>query len=110
MLSGTYIGNAGKALLHQRIQCGIKKLVEHDPEWVKKVDPNTLDMSNETDCVLGQIYGDLMIGMEVLGLKWAGWLEVVQYGFGTMRKEDHLYISSDLTQAWKEELKKLNPV
>jgi len=55
--------------LASQVQNGIALLdSERGPEWVWSVDPDMLHMASYKRCVLGQLYGEYMVGSADLAL------------------------------------------
>lgn len=45
------------------------KLLDHVmPNWHKRINIETLDLGNRQFCILGQLYGDYLLGLRALGL------------------------------------------
>lgn len=38
------------------------------PDWADNIDNTELDMSSLLDCILGQLYGTFMVGVQTLGV------------------------------------------
>lgn len=45
---------------------GVELLDEKVPDWRGSVDIERLDIANTHDCILGQVFGDYHVGMDVL--------------------------------------------
>ena len=50
------------------VERGAAMLDERLPGWRDHVDPDTLELEGECDCVLGQLFGGYTEGEELLGL------------------------------------------
>lgn len=48
---------------------GAKFLDTHRPGWAEKVDPEKLEMMSKCHCVLGQLYGYYLTGLNELGVE-----------------------------------------
>jgi|SRR5215813_3665998 len=91
-------------VIKDRVLRGIELLNDiYGPDWVDHVDPRRLVMSDESHCVLGQVYGDYSLGLEKLQdqADWVhdGW----QFGFD--RDPDRVFgdnteTYADLDAAW----------
>lgn len=76
---------------------GVQVLSTSDKS-ILNINPDTLDISNSTQCVLGQLYGDFDRGRRVLGYTDSS----VNYGFDTGYVDGN-YIGADLLHAaWAE--------
>lgn len=51
-----------------RVQAGMDFLDERHPEWRGAINRDVLDLSSQTDCILGQLYGHYMDALLPLGL------------------------------------------
>jgi hypothetical protein len=85
-----------------RVERGAALLDKTAPGWRERVDPETLDMTLCTRCVLGQLFGHYMVGFDRLEVAESS----VVYGFDLpwpTKFEDSGY---DLLQdAWLEMLR-----
>lgn len=52
----------------ERIQLGIQFLDAHQIDWSSHINLDRLDLSQEKECVLGQIFGDYEDAIENLGI------------------------------------------
>jgi hypothetical protein len=50
----------------ERVAAGAAWLDVAAPGWVDRIDPGTLDLSSDADCVLGQVFGSFDAGLAVL--------------------------------------------
>lgn len=96
-----------------RVAAGARLLDRERPGWAQQMDPDRLDLRDQRDCLLGQIYGCFDTGVFTLAPDldlreqdaWA-----VDHGFefaGADLGDDHPYPISfyaDLTEAWRAEL------
>lgn len=81
--------------LQERVQAGIAVLDELGPEnWRELVDLNTLDMTSESMCILGQLYGEYTEGKYALSI-----LAGSDYGF-----DDRELGYPELVAEWKRVL------
>ena len=71
----------------ERVHEGAQLLDQMFEEWEKQIDLDLLDMTNETGCILGQLFGDYEGGLHDLGVD-----DGVEYGF---------YLGGTLT--WRSE-------
>lgn len=58
---------------------GAARLDAHRQSWWQMIDGDSLDMLSNTRCVLGQVYGSYMRGLNALD--WSVVLNVEDYGF-----------------------------
>ena len=85
-----------------RVARGVALLDEKRPGWRTEVNPDTLDMNHDWDCVVGQLYGRFIDGWGPLGLTTQ--TQATRYGFDAVAS---LYMDSDqdelnaLTEAWR---------
>jgi hypothetical protein len=77
-----------------RIERGAALLDEHAPVWPTKINLDTLNLSDCTYCVLGQVYGDYEDGLRALD----GEAETSPERFGFEARGDEEYAS--LTAKW----------
>lgn len=87
--------DTSEATLTIRQQRGAQRLDLTTPDWRSKVDPNTLSLKSMQDCVLGQVYGHYLKGLDEINL-YIG----KQHGFAVVCG----YCRDYLTQLWKEEV------
>lgn len=74
---------------------GINLLDEQEPGWRDLIDLDTLDVSDCTQCVLGQVYGHYVTGENRLDIHGG---DVTLYGFATAGYGTDY---AQLTDAWK---------
>lgn len=92
----------------RRVAAGVKYLDEVKPGWVLQVDPDTLNLSSDSYCVLGQVYGRYgdapAVATRYLGAR-ARWA----YRHGFLRSESWKYgVYEDqraLTAEWRRVLR-----
>jgi hypothetical protein len=92
------------AVAVSRVARGVAFLNARVPGWEERVDLNTLDIQHLEHCVLGQLFGDYVIGVEELGLKEEGDRldEVSVHSLGFQASGDEGQPTyADLTEAWK---------
>lgn len=78
-----------------RVLRGLRQLRDiHGESWVEKIDCQTLELSDSSACVLGQVYGDYDDGLDALGL---GYEEAPLYGFD----HDAIVDYDELDEAWQ---------
>jgi hypothetical protein len=51
-----------------RIDAGVKVLNDIIPGWMDRIKLDTFYMGSTTECVLGQLYGDVFEGCKIIGL------------------------------------------
>jgi hypothetical protein len=54
--------------LTERVARTATLLDARTPGWASRINPETLDIHSSGNCVLGQVYGYLNTGLEILGL------------------------------------------
>ena len=59
-------------MFKREIERGAAFLDEHFPGWEDKIDPETLNLEDGCNCILGQVYGAYFKGAEKLGLENIG--------------------------------------
>jgi hypothetical protein len=78
------------------IEKGAKLLAARVPGWEKKINPETLDLSDSCKCVLGQVYGNYEDGFKALDLPFL--TDRAIRGFTVDRTEHSSY--RPLTKGW----------
>lgn len=97
-----------------RVERGADYLDEVDPGWHRRVDPDTLELSSGSSCILGQLHGDFRMGLsrsQIINLSSAPRtsLSPVSYGFQCVNDVDEADEDRDyayLNQAWQEAVQK----
>lgn len=92
-----------------RVGRGADYLDEVDPGWHRRVDPDTLELSSGSSCILGQLHGDFRMGLsrsQLINLSSAprASLSPVSYGFQCVSGVDDAAQDRDyayLNQAWQ---------
>lgn len=85
-----------------RVMRGLALLDEKVPGWRERVDPSRLDMTSDSECVLGQLFGTYPYGCQTLGIVTR--VEATRYGFDAT---NHDGFNADdagldaLTDAWR---------
>lgn len=90
------------------VQAGAALLDEKGPSnWRERINPDTLDTDSLTQCVLGQVFGTYMEGMNALFGKnsWTFGKINEEYGFERIYDDpegdlDHWQEHADLTSTW----------
>ncbi len=93
-----------------RVQRGADYLDEFDPGWHRRVDPQTLELSSGSSCILGQLHGDFRMGLSrshLINLSSAprASLSPVSYGFQCVNGVSDAAQEQDyehLNRAWRE--------
>lgn len=85
-----------------RVARGVALLDENRSGWRRLVNPDTLDMRSDFNCVLGQVYGRYILGWTPLGL--TSGVQATRYGFSAQveaygNPDD--YELAALTEAWR---------
>lgn len=79
-------------ILKEKILRGLELLKkEYGEDWVEKIDPDRLDMSSCTYCVLGQLEGNYEVARDRLKITGS------VYGFDSGGSSGY----RDLTEAWR---------
>lgn len=94
----------------ERVQRGASYLDSVNPHWYRSVDPVTLELSDGSHCVLGQMHGDYRLGLGRshllnMGSSPRASLSPVAYGFQATDTGDDDITAHDydlLTAAWAE--------
>lgn len=82
----------------KNVQRGVALLDARLPGWRERVDPRTLDLGSECDCVVGQVLGGYTEGTCLLGLRTTR--ACSRYGFTTYGRQTF----DSLTRAWRKVL------
>ena len=85
--------------ISNRVKAGIAFLNVVEPDWLKRIDLEKLDLSNSKTCILGEVYGNYYDGRDKLDLN-----EEIAEKLGFAEEENRPNYKS-LTAAWKETLK-----
>ena len=85
--------------LAERVAAGAALLDERAPGWRAKIDLAVLDLDSDTSCILGQVFGGYVAGLERLG-----GCRAVPHGFCVEYPPDGAD-AQQLTQAWREYLR-----
>lgn len=93
-----------------RVRRGATYLDDVDPGWHRRVDPDTLELSSGSSCILGQLHGDFRMGLSrshLINMSSApqASLSPVSYGFQCVRGVDDAAQDRDyawLNRAWQE--------
>lgn len=97
-----------------RVERGATYLDDVDPEWYLHVNPDTLELGDGKQCVLGQMHGEFRLGLgrsHLISMSSAprASLSPVAYGFkcvDNVPDEWKAYDYELLTAAWKEAVRK----
>jgi hypothetical protein len=87
----------------ERIEIGIAFLNKVMPDWLNKIDFETLDMRNPRHCLLGQLYG--RFGKACNEFVWD--CEAAQGGFDLYEEEARDELWSIFDEQWKHRLAEL---
>jgi hypothetical protein len=69
-----------EALQRLRVHAGASLLDNHfGPQWALRVNLNTLHIASPEDCILGQLFGDYVHGLDALNIHRVG--DPVELGF-----------------------------
>ena len=87
--------------LAERVAAGAALLDERAPGWRAKIDLAVLDLDSDSGCILGQVFGGYVAGLERIGRPQAA-----PHGFCAEYppEEDGVDVKW-LTQAWREYLR-----
>lgn len=107
------IASITPAYARQRVRRGATYLDDLDPDWHRRVDPDTLELANGQACVLGQLHGDFRMGLgraQILNLTSAPRpsLSPVAYGFQCLQRVPDAAQDRDydlLNRAWQEAIR-----
>ena len=83
--------------LAERVEAGAALLDERAPGWRAKIDTAVLDLNSDSRCILGQVFGGYVAGLESIGGR------AVRHGFCVEYPPDCAVVKQ-LTQAWREYL------
>lgn len=89
--------------IRRRVNRGIKLLNLRQVGWAKRIDLNTLDINYPTKCVLGQLFGNDIYGLDLLQLNRE---QEVTHGFNS-KIGQYDYDMPRLTKTWKRVIRKL---
>lgn len=81
--------------LRAHVAQGASFLDGEQPDWITRVQPDTLVMASSEHCLLGQLYGDYFDGRDALHLNVA---QASAYGFTCAAYST--CVCSELTRAW----------
>lgn len=83
------------------VKRGIHWLNNHHPGWLQKIDPESVDIASNADCIIGQLFGSYMLYSLKAGKDKKTFFET--HGFTAS-----LFVSSEqLTCAWKTAIKSM---
>lgn len=83
------------------VKRGIRWLNNHHPGWLQKIDPESIDIASNADCIIGQLFGSYMLYSLKAGKNKKTFFET--HGF-----TPSLFRSSEqLTYAWKTAIETL---
>ncbi len=85
--------------MNVNVSRGAELLDEKKPAWALMIDVDKLDIIDEANCILGQLYGTFHGGLRSLGL-------IDGAGFGFMCTIESRCTCSDLKCDWIEEIRK----
>jgi len=74
--------NMSKLSYVQRVSNGAALLDEVSPGWEKLIDLDILDLSDGHSCIVGQVFGDWITGLDhITSIRRSIWTDAKQYGF-----------------------------
>ncbi len=82
------------AIIPASVRRGAALLDTRLPGWWEVLDEDTLDLGNQCNCILGEIFGDYDKGQQILGLSDT---EAKHYGFFTRGTQ----LWDTLTDGWR---------
>lgn len=97
--------------IEQRVQSGIRLLNEVVPGWHHMIDVDILDLHETDECILGQVFGDYIEGIDALGI--TGYRRAqADCGFDLYADEYIGYTGDagkflDLTNAWVKAIQEI---
>ena len=86
-------------MFQKKIKNGIQYLNQNYPNWLHKISVDKLIMNSGCRCIMGQLLGHFHTGTLDIGLD-----KMEELGFYLSGDNAHHYM--ELTQEWKEEIKK----
>lgn len=86
----------GLTRARQRVRLGAALLDHKQPDWRKRIDTANLDLEDTRNCIIGQLYGYYINGLEQLRISGG-------YGHGFYFDHEDL---EAFTYAWLEELQR----
>ncbi|WP_456429819.1 hypothetical protein [Rhodocaloribacter sp.] len=103
-----------RAWARERAARGAAYLDAVDPDWSRRIDPETLTLADGACCVLGQLHGEFRMGMSRAGLfnmssAPRANLSPVDYGFHAVLFGDEALHARDyafLDEAWRDEIRR----
>jgi hypothetical protein len=98
----------------ERVRRGARYLDEHHPDWHRSIDAESLELSDGSHCVLGQLHGDFRLGLgrsQMINLSSAprASLSPVAYGFKCVSNVPDEWQDRDyelLNRAWREAVRR----
>jgi len=89
-------------MYEQQIARGMALLDERRPGWREEIDPGSLDLEDDSMCVLGQLYGvdDFIDGLDAVGLSM---YQPIEHGFD-IGNDDLPELYAVLTAEWRQAL------
>lgn len=92
-----------KIELRKRVLNGIRWLNKNKKNWHKKTNLKKIDIQCYSDCIIGQLYGDLYANNKL------GFGQLKSFGFILSRSDNYLDDRNwiKLADVWREEILKL---
>lgn len=87
--------------LVQRVATGADELDSQNPGWFEKVNTDHLNTENPDTCILGQVYGDYFIALELLGWSFS---DGFRLGFDLRSAEESHDAYTALKNLWTAEI------
>ncbi len=85
----------------EEVRRGIALLNEEGPaDWHYKLRKHRLDLQNEDNCILGQLYDDYVGGVDLLFGEEFSESDACNHGFDLQRGEDVRINYLELTKTW----------
>ena len=85
--------------IRSRVNAGVKLLDEKHPGWYKEINLDSLDISDCSQCILGQLYGAFAHGLEIVPREDPSFL----YGFNFETLISELVEDSGSTRRLQED-------
>lgn len=93
----------------RRVNKGIKLLNRIYPDWYKRIDLDTLDMSSYSRCILGQLFREYAYGISYLSdeTRYRNiTFSATEYGFDIYGRDHDEYEAYDrLNQVWYDKVR-----
>jgi len=95
--------------LELAVNDGVDRLDAFYPEWPNEIDIDKLDMANGARCIIGQLFGDYLDGINTLGLDFFS-EDDISHGFNLPPGGDGTAPATEwrkLTDLWIAEIREI---